>query len=105
MVQKKRVQPETIIKKAVKQYLHLRGWFNWHNLQGLGCYAGLPDITAIKNGITLHLEIKTPKGRQNENQKEFENMIKQYGGFDIHYFVIRSVDDLQDRLIEIERGN
>lgn len=39
---------------------------------------------------TLFLEVKTPDGRQNENQKAFQARVVALGGF---YAIIRSVDE------------
>jgi hypothetical protein len=32
---------------------------------------GCPDLLVAKNGVTFLLEVKTPKGRLSETQKEF----------------------------------
>mgnify|MGYP001588214013 CR=1 FL=1 len=45
----KPIKAKTALKRAVKQYLAIKGWKCWHNLQGLGSYPGLPDLTAVKN--------------------------------------------------------
>jgi hypothetical protein len=83
--------PETAIKKAIKQYLRLKRWFVYSNLQGLGCETGLPDLTAIKQGRVLMIEVKTPKGRQSTSQISFQGIWELYGG---EYMIARSVDDL-----------
>jgi len=49
---------ENDVKKQVKQYLSLKGYFHFHIMQGLGAYRGIPDIIAIKNNRVLFLEIK-----------------------------------------------
>ena len=58
---------ETAEKKAIKDYLRLKGWYVYHNLAGLGCYAGLADLTAIKKGRVLQIEVKAGKGKQSDN--------------------------------------
>lgn len=83
---------ETAIKKQVRQYLRLKGWFVYHNLAGLGVHPGISDYTAIKNGQVVQLEIKTDKGRQSDVQKQFQSDWEAFGG---EYYVIRSIDDLQ----------
>jgi len=64
--------PETLEKSAIKYYLRLKKVFFYHNLAGLGVYPGIPDITAIKDGICYQIEVKVSKHKQNENQIEFQ---------------------------------
>jgi len=82
---------ENDVKKQVKQYLSLKGYFHFHILQGLGAYKGIPDIIAIKNNRVLFLEIKRPGGRQSDYQKQFQADIEGHGG---EYYVIKSLDEL-----------
>jgi len=82
---------ENDIKKQVKQYLSLKGYFHFHIMQGLGAYKGIPDIIAIKNNRVLFLEIKRPGGRQSDYQKQFQANIEGQGG---EYYLIKSLEDL-----------
>tara|TARA_R110002020_G_scaffold293187_1_gene508609 strand:+ start:176 stop:559 length:384 start_codon:yes stop_codon:yes gene_type:complete len=45
--------------------------------------------------ISAWLEVKRARAYQNKNQKKFETQIKDHGGF---YFVVRSIDDVEDAL-------
>lgn len=83
-------QPETLIKKQVKAYLQVRGWFVHPNLQGLGCYPGIPDFTAYKGGRVVGIEIKTAKGVQSEHQLRYEADVRAQ---QCEYRVVRSLDD------------
>ena len=85
---------ETIIKKQIKQYLRLKGWFIYHNLAGLGCFTGIADLTCLKKGRVVQVEVKTAKGVQSEGQKQFQEDWEAFGG---EYIVVRSVDDLIER--------
>lgn len=89
----KRVNPETIIRKAVVKYLESQGWFVYPNTQGIGSHRGLADLTAIRNGAVVWIEIKTPTGKQSYYQWEFEQAIRAHGGL---YCVVRGVDDLRE---------
>lgn len=95
---------ETVIKKQVRDFLRLNGWFVFHVLQGLGAYPGVSDFIALKGGKVLFLEIKTPAGKdkrgrkkaagkQSGNQIDFEREIDSRGGM---YFVVRSVEDIAE---------
>lgn len=86
----KKVTPETIIKRQVKDYLKLKGWFVFHNFAGLGVYPGISDFTAIKDGKTWFIEIKTKTGKQSENQIKFHNDVIIHGG---RYFILKSLED------------
>ena len=85
--------PETSIKKAIRDYLRLTGWFVFHNLAGLGVYPGISDLTAIKDGRVVFIEVKTNRGQQSEKQLLFEDGIRTHGG---EYIVARSVDDVKE---------
>ncbi len=94
---------ETDIQLAVCDYLAYKGYFFWRQnvvpvyqdgrFYSLPKYSkrGIPDIILIKDGKFIGLEVKTPKGRQSENQKLFEEQSKDAGA---EYHLIRSLDDL-----------
>lgn len=82
--------PETAIKKQIKDYLKIKGWFCFYNLQGLGAYHGVPDLTAIKNGRVIQIEVKTKTGRQSKGQIQFQRDWQFFGG---EYVVARSYED------------
>lgn len=83
---------ETDIRAQVRDYLRLRGWFVYYNLAGLGAYRGVSDLVAVKNGCTVWIELKQPKGQQSEFQKQFQADIEAAGGI---YLVVRSLEDIQ----------
>lgn len=57
---------------------------------------GVSDILGILPcGTFVAIEVKTPKGRLSENQKQFLKDIQEYNGI---AFVARSVDDVRERL-------
>ena len=90
---KRRQNPETKIRKEIQDYLRERGWFVFPNTQGLGCYRGISDLTAMKDGRIVWIEIKTPKGKQSYEQWEFEQKVAQYGKCE--YLIARCVEDLK----------
>jgi hypothetical protein len=53
---------------------------------------GLPDINVIAGGIYWGLEVKTPVGKQSQEQKEIERWIKEHGG---KYAVVVTIEDVQ----------
>ena len=82
------------VRKAIKDFLTYQGWeWWWHLNQGVGVYRGLSDLEAIKNGITLYIEVKSPTGKQNSDQIKFEEKIKRGKGL---YILARSVEDVND---------
>ena len=83
---------ETDIQNAIREYLRWRGWFVIRHQQGLGCHKGLSDLTAIKNGKTVYIEVKRPMGKQSEWQLDFQADIEAHGGL---YVVARSVEDVE----------
>ena len=83
---------ESEVRKAVQQYLQLTGWFVYYCLQGLGSYPGLSDLVAVKGGRVVHLEIKTPKGKQSDRQKAFQADLERAGG---EYVLARGIEDVE----------
>jgi hypothetical protein len=77
---KKKITPETAEKKAIKDFLNARGWFWYPNTAGLGSKPGIPDLTAIKKGFVVQIEVKAGKGKQSPKQVEFEIDWKNSGG-------------------------
>ena len=90
---RKKVTPESAIKRSVKQYLQIKGWFIFPLLAGLGAYKGIADFYAIKDGRGIWMEIKTPKGKQSDHQIQFQADIERAGG---EYMVVRDVQELID---------
>jgi len=91
----KRLTPETLIKRDVRRYLAMKGWFAFPILQGIGSMLGICDIIAIKDGRVLFIECKTPTGRQSKHQQWFENQIISHGGT---YWIVKSALELaQDK--------
>ena len=60
---------------------------------------GLPgqaDISGLlPGGIRLEIEVKSPTGRQSEDQRNFQAMIERFGGV---YVLARSVEDVWDKI-------
>jgi Holliday junction resolvase len=84
---------ENDIKRQVKDYLSLKGWFHFYNLAGMGAYKGIPDIIAIKQGRVLFIECKRPArgSKQSPAQIKFQENIEAQGG---EYLLVRDVEDL-----------
>ncbi len=80
---------ETDVRKAIKDYLEMCGWFVYHNMAGLGSYPGLSDLVAVKGGRVVHVEVKKPGGRQSERQAAFQRKLEAAGG---EYVLAYSVD-------------
>ena len=92
--------PETDIQNSVRDLLRADGWFVIRHQQGMGAHKGLSDLTALKDGETIYVEIKTPKGRLSEWQEIFKHDIEAHGG---RYIVCRSIEDIYPVLTSISR--
>jgi len=76
----KLVLSETEIRKQIRGYLKLKQVFFWHNLQGLACYKGLPDLEGIDIGWGhFYIEVKSGEGKLSEKQEEFKGMVERLG--------------------------
>ena len=88
-------------QKACIEYLTLKKIFFWRQNSGgfktesghfysMGI-VGAPDIFCGIKGQCIALEIKDVHGKQNDNQKLFQQNLERAGG---RYYIIRSLDDL-----------
>ena len=89
--------PETKIKKLVKEFLILGGWFVRHNMQRRWSYKGMPDIIVTHHGITLEIEFKSKTGKQSPDQIRYQADLEEHGG---HYVLARSFEDIAEYLKE-----
>lgn len=96
---------EAEIQNTILAYLKYRNVFHWRQNSGAGMMkqgagmrfirfgiTGAPDIFAIKGGTIYGLEIKSKIGKQNDNQKEFQEGFEKAGGV---YQIARSIEDVQ----------
>jgi len=90
---------ENDVKRVVKDYLSIKGWFNFPLTAGMGSYPGLPDRIAIKNGRVLFIECKRPGGKQSDHQRQFQNDIWFKGG---HYILVKCLEDIIQVIEKIE---
>jgi hypothetical protein len=81
---------ENEIKKLVKDWLNIKGYFNFHLMSGIGAFLGAPDRIAVKNKVYF-IEVKGPNGIQSYHQKVFQERIEKAGGI---YILVRKLEDL-----------
>lgn len=97
---KPRGPKETEIQSNIRDYLRMHGWFVIRHQQTLGSHKGLSDLTAIKGGQTVYVEVKTATGSQSQDQIQFQADIEAHGGL---YVLARCIEDVQfmcDRRLE-----
>lgn len=90
----KKITPETAEKIAIKQYLLLKGYFYYSNTAGFASYPGIPDLTAIKDGVVWQIEVKAIKGKQSPKQVEFEQAWRYRGG----NYICGGIDDVMSAI-------
>ena len=96
-----RLKPQTVaanprvrerdIQAQIRDYLRLKGWFVLKIHQSLGSYPGVADLYALKNGVSVWIEVKTPTGRLSKVQEQFGEAVTNHGG---KYLVARNLDDV-----------
>ncbi|MEK6881206.1 MAG: hypothetical protein AABY22_16415 [Nanoarchaeota archaeon] len=99
---------EKEIQRLVLDYLTIKKFFHWRNNSGamVSEYkgkkrffrfgeTGSPDIFALIKGTLYGIEIKSIKGKQNENQQEYEQRFKKAGGT---YILAYSLEDVINKL-------
>lgn len=88
-------------QKACLQLLEMKRIFHYRQNSGAfkaehGSFIrygtpGAPDIVMVISGRYIGVEVKDIKGRQNENQKDFQQRLENAGG---EYIIVKSIDDL-----------
>ena len=74
-------------------------------MQKIGYVKGAPDLVLFNPASSrqfLFLEVKSPKGRVSESQKNFQHYCESKWGGELAqaiYHVVRSVEDVQDILL------
>ena len=63
---------ETQIKGQIRGFLDLFKVWNWHNLQGLGCYKGLPDRAGFYKKHPFFIEAKSAKKNLSFDRRKFK---------------------------------
>lgn len=59
-------------------------------LKQTGVRAGVSDLIILSRFKTLFIEVKIDKGKQSDNQLEFENIVSAMG---YGYFIVRNITD------------
>ena len=83
---------EKVIMKQIKLGLEAHGWFVFRVPPSLYSDKGLCDLVAVKNGVSVFIEVKNPKGKQSDAQKIFESRIMGAGA---SYILARGIDDVE----------
>lgn len=93
---------EQDIQKQIKDFLFLTGWFVIKN-NTVGIYVksrdtyiknlarGLPDLTAIKLGRVIMIEVKKKGNKQSTDQIYFEKNWIEHGG---EYLLVYNLEEL-----------
>lgn len=92
------LQTETIILNDIKRFLNELGFFVFRISQPRVFsrnIKGIADLFAIKQGLSLWIEIKTATGQQSASQIEFMDNIRSHGG---KYLLIHSISELMIEL-------
>jgi len=85
-------QPETAIRSQIRDWLRWRGWFVILHVQGPLSHKGLADLSAVRGGETVYIEVKTPKGTQRPDQAVFQADVERHGA---RYILARSIEDVE----------
>ena len=83
---------ESDVLKQVRELLRWRDWYVIRNHQSMGSHRGLSDLTAIRSGRVLWIEIKKPGGKLSDHQERFKTEIEGHGGT---YLVVTKIEDLE----------
>ena len=73
-----------------------KGGFRKNSLKGAPDFIGIYMMADMP--VSFFFEIKSPKGKQSESPKKFEEASKKLGH---HYYVIRSAQEAEDAIAEI----
>lgn len=88
---------EKDVRLVVKQWLQWHKWFVFYNLQGLGCYPGIPDLVAIKKNHVVYIELKRPGvNTLRKKQEDFKNDLTPHLGENVRYIIAHGIEDLSE---------
>jgi len=103
---------EQAIETQIRHFLNLKGIFHWKAKtvgtfdqkrgvfrQNASYMKGVSDILGLHKGKLIAIEVKSAKGAVRPEQKVFIDEVNKRGGF---AFVARSVEDVQEKLKEME---
>ena len=105
------MRPESALQRLIRQYIAAAGFHSvavpngavlrgdkvqkaiqWRALEKDGAMPGFPDLLVYgRNGRIGHIEVKTPRGTVQDNQKRAREWLE---GLGHNYAVCRSVDDV-----------
>jgi hypothetical protein len=94
------------LQNMVTEFLEWSHWFVFPNVEGRSksgrsTYAGITDLTAIKAGVTLWIEIKVNGDTLRESQEEFKFEVTTHGG---HWIECRDgMDELVSYIDELRK--
>ena len=91
----KKMTPENIVKKSIKDLLCKLGIFHFPVLQGLGCQRGISDLLGCYNRRMFAIEVKKPGGKPTPDQIAFLDAVRGAGGIG---FVATSTEDVIEGL-------
>ena len=63
-----------------------------NRMKAMGVKTGVSDLIMVINGKVIFVELKTLKGIQGKEQKEFENQVKELNQI---YLVIRTLEEFK----------
>ena len=94
---------ESEVQKQILDYLALKRVFHYRNNSGAFVDSqkhfyrfgalGSPDIICVINGQFVGIEVKAPKGKQSQYQKEFQKNLEAAGG---RYVLAYSLVDIMN---------
>ena len=62
-------------------------------LKKMGMRPGYPDLDIIEGNLTVHVEFKTAKGRQSDDQKRMQQLLEEQGH---PYYICRSYEEFME---------
>ena len=66
--------------------------------RGLGIVAGVSDLVFIGDGFVYFIELKLPTGTQQDNQKEFEQVVRSLCH---RYIIIRTISEFKELIYKL----
>lgn len=90
---------EKELLQAVKSFAAVLGWLCYHTLWAQGSSPGFPDLTMIRGGRVIFVELKSPTGKLTVHQARWLLGLAEAGA-EVHVW---RPDDLDVRIPEVLR--
>ena len=84
--------------KAVREYAVIKGWLYYHTYDSRRSDRGFPDCVFVRDGRIVFAELKMPKGKLTDYQKDLLRQLLQADGVEAYLWFPNDWDEIEEVL-------